>query len=1584
MLTIRHLLFALLAGLTINEDIEAATPVISEFLAANNTGLRDQDGEPSDWIEIYNPDSAPVSLAGYALTDDREVPAKWLFPVVTVPAQGFLVVFASGKDRRDPAAELHSNFKLDRDGEYLALIRPDGHTPASEYSPAYPRQLTDLAYGPAMQTESVVWVPAGAVARWRVPTDGQFDSDWRQPAFNDSGWLSVILGVGYDRPAAGTADPAEPPPLLEDVTRPDDFIVPTSQNSPAGEDVAKAIDNTSQTKYLNFDKLNAGFTVTPGVGRTVVTGLRLTSANDATERDPTSYVLSGSDDGRTFVEIARGPVPNFTARFQPVQIAFTNTASWSHYRLLFPMVRNAASAVAVQISEVEFLGWIGAGPQDFATLIRTDVGPALFGQAPSAFVRLPFDVTEVPTRGALTLSVRYEDGFAAWLNGTEIARANAPAAPAFDSVAVTNRSRAAASTEMRFNLGAGAGFLRAGQNVLAIQGLNHHPNSRDFLIDARLEQVRVTVSEPGYFGMPTPGSANGAASVGLVDDLVFAPHRGFYETPQNVALACPTPGVTIRYTTNGSAPSATNGAVYTSPVRISRTTPLRAVAYREGWHPSRTSTHTYVFLNDVITQTQAGTLAAGFPPTWASQAADYGLDPRVVGTNGGDSYGGKYTRTLKEDLLSLPTMSLVMEVDDLFGPQGIYAHPESRGEAWERPVSVELLPTAMRAGFQESAGVRIQGGAFRRFDLTLKKSFRVVFREKYGVTELEYPLFGPNAADHFDNFVLRANSNDAWPYGGGRAVYVRDAFAMETAREMGMVASHTGFVHLYINGLYWGLYNPVERPDAAFSATYFGGDKATWDALNQDSAPDGNYDAWNRLLAQLNQGMTTTEAYQRLQGNNPDGTRNPDYEDLLDVGNMTDYLILNLYVGNTDWPHRNWWAGRNRDHGDGFHFYPWDTETATGFSGFDVDVTGVSGAVAQPYAALRANADFRMQFADRVCRHFFNGGALAVNPTSSAWDPAHPENNRPAARFAALAEFVSRGIVGESARWGDQLRASPFTRDEHWQVERDNLLANYFPNRSATVLEQFRRAGLYPRTEPPVMSQRGGQVAPGFQLTLAAPQGTIFYTTNGSDPRTPVAVEETLRRTLVPRDAPNRVLVPLPVNGGDKLGSSWQGGSEPFNDASWVAGSGGVGYDQQTDYQPYIQTDLASVMEFVNGSAFVRIPFDYDGADRSRLNFLILRAQYDDGFVAFLNGVRIASANAPASLTWNALASVQNPDTAAIRFEEFKADDGLPALKVGRNILAVQGMNNSLSSSDFLIAVELAAGERNVQGATNTAIKYTGPLTLTDLTTVKARTLNGSEWSALNEATFIVGAPQLLLTELHYHPADATASEVAAGFTNADDFEFVELHNGGSVSIDLTGVRFVEGIQFDFTASTITRLAPGQFVLVVKRRAAFEQRYGPGLPVAGEYSGRLDNAGEAARLVDLRGETIVHFEYSTRHPWPESPDGDGPSLEVVDPSGKLDDATNWRASVVAGGTPGAVTGTPPLTVEATLEARGQIRLRFEGRAGAGFTVYTRDAMGTGEWQTLQRGEPANQGGPRETLVEVGAAATARFFRVSIP
>src|ERR1051325_7913320 len=154
-----------------------------------------------------------------------------------------------------------------------------------------------------------------------------------------------------------------------DVTQPGDPLVPSSNNNPGSEGVANAIDNVTGTKYLNFDAANnalpTGFTVTPGVGGTLVSGITLTSANDAPERDPATFVLSGTLDGSNFVQIASGAVPPFRSRFYKNYIFFNNTRAYKSYRLMFPTVVNAPStANSMQIAEVELLGVIADVPQD--------------------------------------------------------------------------------------------------------------------------------------------------------------------------------------------------------------------------------------------------------------------------------------------------------------------------------------------------------------------------------------------------------------------------------------------------------------------------------------------------------------------------------------------------------------------------------------------------------------------------------------------------------------------------------------------------------------------------------------------------------------------------------------------------------------------------------------------------------------------------------------------------------------------------------------------------------------------------------------------------------------------------------------------------------------------------------------------------------------------------------------------------------------------------------------------------------------------------------------------------------------------
>src|SRR5438093_8822884 len=156
----------------------ALDPVINEFLASNQKTLADENGDSSDWIEIYTPGPSDLPLNGWYLTDDPAALQKWRFPSVTMAAGGYLVVFASGKNRIDPASELHTNFKLDASGEYLALIKPDGLTVAQEFAPHYPPQREDISYGIGEEVVGAKLVGDGALAKFFVPADDALGLKW--------------------------------------------------------------------------------------------------------------------------------------------------------------------------------------------------------------------------------------------------------------------------------------------------------------------------------------------------------------------------------------------------------------------------------------------------------------------------------------------------------------------------------------------------------------------------------------------------------------------------------------------------------------------------------------------------------------------------------------------------------------------------------------------------------------------------------------------------------------------------------------------------------------------------------------------------------------------------------------------------------------------------------------------------------------------------------------------------------------------------------------------------------------------------------------------------------------------------------------------------------------------------------------------------------------------------------------------------------------------------------------------------------------------------------------------------------------
>ena len=187
---------------------------ISEIMPANTRTLADEDGDFSDWIEIYNPQASPANLGGYYLTDDSEALAKWAFPAVTLPPKGYLVVFASGKNRVANPARLHTNFKLNADGGFLALVKPDGATFASAFSPRYPKLKDDVAYGTAQNVLTMSLLDRTAPQVLVPDAAGDLPSGWNTLGYEpDAAWI-----VGFVPPALGF-DTNQPLPAPSNLAR---------------------------------------------------------------------------------------------------------------------------------------------------------------------------------------------------------------------------------------------------------------------------------------------------------------------------------------------------------------------------------------------------------------------------------------------------------------------------------------------------------------------------------------------------------------------------------------------------------------------------------------------------------------------------------------------------------------------------------------------------------------------------------------------------------------------------------------------------------------------------------------------------------------------------------------------------------------------------------------------------------------------------------------------------------------------------------------------------------------------------------------------------------------------------------------------------------------------------------------------------------------------------------------------------------------------------------------------------------------------------------------------------------------------
>ena len=524
--------------------------------------------------------------------------------------------------------------------------------------------------------------------------------------------------------------------------------------------------------------------------------------------------------------------------------------------------------------------------------------------------------------------------------------------------------------------------------------------------------------------------------------------------------------------------------------------------------------------------------------------------------------------------------------------------------------------------------------------------------------------------------------------------------------------------------------------------------------------------------------------------------------------------------------------------------------------------------------------------------------------------------------------------------------------------------------------------------------QYGGNVPVGFQFRLHNPNpagGTTYYTIDGPDPRQvggaldPTALTATsgtvTATIIVPGGQVWKWLLPPAAPAADAAGLAWT--ATAYADGAWATGAAPLGYGENTglatNISPVAPNYTAANIE--PGPAYFRTTFTAAGVtDFTQVFFEIMA---DDGAIIYLNGVEAARINFPlapttATFAQEALGPIDpgnNYTGTETMFVAVPFDRAL--LREGVNTIAVAvhqaiyafppNAANAYPRNDFSdLRFDLRVVGQTVSGP-GSIIALRGP----GARTVRTRILNGATWSPLTAATFVLDATpaseaNLVVSEFHYHPPNPTAAELAAGFNDGNDFEFIELMNiSRTQSVDLSGVKLEDAVQFDFANVPPAQriLPPGGRIVVVENRGGFASRLQPGAQpvVVGAYGGNLSNSSERIIVRAASGAVIKQFTYRDSAPWPAEADGEGSSLVLNQPLTNPDHnlASSWHASPpVAIARPAAA---PPAPVVAT-QPSGQ-RLTY----GANVTLAA-TAQGSGFlwYQWLRDGTPV-EGATRATL-----------------
>ncbi|MCP4423345.1 MAG: hypothetical protein GY803_02525 [Chloroflexi bacterium] len=434
---------------------------------------------------------------------------------------------------------------------------------------------------------------------------------------------------------------------------------------------------------------------------------------------------------------------------------------------------------------------------------------------------------------------------------------------------------------------------------------------------------------------------------------VLSPAPGHYKTAIMLKMSPPASGMEILYTLDGRLPTPDHSFTYQRPIPLNADT-ARVVTVRARLRHAN------------------GELG----PT---ETAVYFLGP----------------------LPGVPIVSLVMEPVDLWGlNQGIYEHPDERDGEWERPVYFTYWDENGRIQANLAAGIRIHGNA-SRFDE--KKSWRLYFRSEYGTNRLNAPLFA-NGVQSYKRLILHAGGQDTIEKAANWTL-LRDSLTYELGRAMNGIAPRTKPVILTVNGEVWGVYQLSERLDEYYFADTLGVEQFDWldtpENINNRGANLDSRPHWDHLMAFVSTHDLTEPdhyAYVATQINLP---------------NLIDYLALQMYAANNDWPHNNALQFRPRGQGGRWRWALWDFQYGLGHARHSSPDTNmillalekenphVTGRFSLLLRQLLQNPEFQERFLTRTADLL--NTILAPDAVTSQID--------------ALAEPLETAIAYENARW---------------------------------------------------------------------------------------------------------------------------------------------------------------------------------------------------------------------------------------------------------------------------------------------------------------------------------------------------------------------------------------------------------------------------------------------------------------------------------------------------------------------------------------------------------------------------------------